>query len=173
HQCAWLMRRTPVLSLGGRRDWFEIGDDLDLQCRIGFLGKVRFVPEVAYVYRLYEGSITHRLTAAKMAFFRKAVQDFARQRRETGTDDLDAGRPPVFDPDGADADILSASDQFAGHLLTYAHRLRQEGRPAEAARTAWWAVRMRAGAPAAWRTLAAASLDWMKSAARRRGGRAA
>ncbi|MEM6739444.1 MAG: glycosyltransferase family 2 protein [Pseudomonadota bacterium] len=153
--CAWLVRRRAVVALGGRRTWFEVACDLDYQFRLATLGKVRFVPREAYVYRLREGSVTHANTRARNAFFTAAARDFARQRALRGSDDLADGHPPAFQPPALSAKRQAASAQLAGHLLGHAHRARLAGEGAEALRAALWALRLDPMRGAAWRTAAA------------------
>lgn len=88
------MRREAVLATGGARAWFEVAEDIDLQVRLAFQGSVWHDTAPVYGYRLHDASITHTRKAAQLAFFDRAVQTLAAQRRDTGTDDLDRGAPP-------------------------------------------------------------------------------
>ncbi len=152
HINAWLIRRETAFAVGGRRNWFEVADDLDLQFRIGGQGKVRFVPKVTYVHRLNSNSVTHTLAQARMDFFDNAAKRFALQRRDGGEDDLQRGEPPAYNVSPDDARRRNASLHIAGHLMSYAHVLRSRGEYGEALRNAGWAVRMDARNPDTWRT---------------------
>ncbi|HKI68414.1 MAG TPA: glycosyltransferase family 2 protein, partial [Verrucomicrobiae bacterium] len=60
HFGAWLTRAKALKQVGGARTWFETGEDLDLQFRLAACGAVWYDPEIAYIYRLHDRSITHR-----------------------------------------------------------------------------------------------------------------
>lgn len=122
HLCAWLIRRAALLRTGGARPFFETAEDIDLQYRLAQEGRIWHEPRVAYLYRLHAGSITHGARFAKTAFFDKAAAEFARQRAETGTDDLAAGKPPIFTPDLAVHTKHPMRKQMAGHLTRQAWR---------------------------------------------------
>ena len=121
--CTWLTRRSALETVGFARDWFEIGSDMDLQTRLAEVGRVWHEPRVCYHYRLHDVSVTHTHSAAFGAFFDDAVKRFARQRRETGTDDLMRGTPP--DPPEKKppaAPDNRARDQIRGHMTSQAWR---------------------------------------------------
>lgn len=152
HINAWLIRRDVAFAVGGRRNWFAVADDLDLQLRIGGQGKVRFVPKVTYVHRLNAKSVTHTLARARMDFYDNAAKTFALQRRDGGQDDLQRGAPPAYNVSQDDVVRRNASLHIAGHLMSYAHVLRTRGELAEAMWNAGWAVRMDTRNPDTWRT---------------------
>ncbi|MEM7682926.1 MAG: glycosyltransferase family A protein [Planctomycetota bacterium] len=120
HLCTFAMRTEHVRCLGGCRAFFEIAEDLDLQCRLAGLGPVRMDPTTAYRYRLLDASITHQTVSARRERFTELAKAFALQRLESGEDDLDRGAPPEV-PSDAEAESSSAPRQsaaeHAAHLL--------------------------------------------------------
>ena len=161
HFCAWLLRRETAMRLGGMRQWFTTGPDLDLQYRAAELGEVLFMPRIAYVYRLHGTSITHRESAARNLFYQEQARRFAVQRRATGTDDLAQGHPPTFMPNSAEVAPMSAHNQFAGHLLGHAHRLRVKGERASALRAILQSIRFAPLRAGAWRSGASILADML------------
>lgn len=133
HFCAWMVRRPVLMEIGGARDFFELGEDVDLQFRLAHAGRVWHEPRVAYCYRLHAGSITHGEKHAKTAFFHNAAIRFSKQRSETGTDDLDEGRAPVYTARDATHVPNPLRQQMVNHLTSQAWRdfhagARQSGR---------------------------------------------
>src|SRR3954464_297408 len=59
HLCTYLARTEAVRKAGGFRPWFVTAEDIDLQLRLGGVGRVWYDPEKAYAYRLHDASITH------------------------------------------------------------------------------------------------------------------
>lgn len=132
HLCTWLMRREAVLASGGARSWFETAEDIDLQVRLAFQGRVWHVPRPVYGYRLHEASITHSRKAAQLAFYDQAVRSFAAERRATGTDALDRDDPPPLSDFQTIAGARNhAKDQIIGHLTSQAWADFRQGRRGE------------------------------------------
>ncbi|MEM6749781.1 MAG: glycosyltransferase family 2 protein [Planctomycetota bacterium] len=104
HLCTYAMRTELVRELGGCRPFFEIAEDLDLQCRLASRGGVRFEPGSAYRYRLLDASITHQTASGRRVWFTDCAKRFALQRLESGQDDLDRGEPP--EPPESPADVV-------------------------------------------------------------------
>ena len=94
--CTWLTRRDNLIEIGGARSWFETSSDLDLQFRLAGTGRVWHEPRVCYHYVLHDLSITHSQATGLREFFEHHARAFAKQRRETGTDPLMQGKPPVY-----------------------------------------------------------------------------
>ncbi|MEO1275103.1 MAG: glycosyltransferase [Pseudomonadota bacterium] len=134
HLGTFLCRLSAVRAIGGFRPWFTTAEDLDFACRLAEVGKITFLPRLAYLYRLSERSITHQQRAAERRFFNDQARRFARQRQAGGEDDLAAGKPPALpapgdgpaDGDGASTGRLSVRTQAAGHAESHAwERLRR------------------------------------------------
>ena len=121
--CTWLTRRSALEEVGFIREWFKTAQEMDLQVRLAEVGRVWHEPKVCYHYRLHDTSVTHTQSADLGAFFTDAVVRFARQRRETGMDDLMRGMPPaVPDVNGVGARPNKARGQIPGHLVGTAWR---------------------------------------------------
>lgn len=132
HLCTWLVRRKAILATGGARPWFETAEDVDLQLRLAFQGRVWHAPGPVYGYRLHDNSITHSRKAAQLEFFDNAARTFAAQRRESGTDALDRGNPPPLPDFGAIAGGQNhALGQIVGHLTSQAWANFRQGRRLE------------------------------------------
>lgn len=123
HLCSWLIRREALLQTRGARAWFETAEDIDLQFRLAFLGKVWHLPEPVYGYRLHSNSITHGRRAAQLAFYDAAARNFAEERAKTGSDALDRDCPPKLPNFSKDSSKMNAANrQMAGHLVSQAWR---------------------------------------------------
>jgi glycosyltransferase involved in cell wall biosynthesis len=137
HFGSWLCRREAWENVGGFREWFVMGEDLDMPFRLVFVGRVWFQPDLAYLYRIREGSITHTQARTLREFYEAQSVRFARQRLATGTDDLDQNRPPPLpEVDTSEGDVVSLlSLQTVGFLESRAWREFHEGRTRTAMQT--------------------------------------
>lgn len=153
HFGSWLVRRAVLERAGGAREWFVTAEDVDLQARLAFYGRVWFDPRPVYQYRLHDASITHRSRHDRLDFYDSAARRFAAQRRERGSDDLEDGCPPQFVPAALTGGVNGASRHASGQLVGSAWRAFDAGDRREAMRWAWRAVSLRPGSVAAWKTL--------------------
>lgn len=154
--CTWLIRTEAWRAVGGARVWFETAEDVDLQARLAFAGRVWHDPGVVYRYRLHDASITHSRGPELLRFFDDEARRFAVQRGERGSDDLEDGCPPerpMFDEAGGDK-VSCPKRQAAGHLIGSAWRAYAAGDRRGAIRFAAAAVRLDPVRIAGWRTLA-------------------
>lgn len=94
HLCTFCIRTGAVKAMHGFREFFETAEDIDFSLRLGEMGAVYFTPTTAYHYRIHGESITHTQVSAKRIFYEETAKTFARQRRTTGQDALQAGTPP-------------------------------------------------------------------------------
>lgn len=92
--CTWLVRRELLCSVGGCREFFAIGEDIDLQLRLGEAGRVWFEPRICCRARLHDSSITHSNRRGVREFYEDAARRFQRQRLQGESDDLQRGEPP-------------------------------------------------------------------------------
>jgi glycosyltransferase involved in cell wall biosynthesis len=157
HMCAYLFRTKVVRQLGGCREWFVTSEDADLQYRLSEITRVWFDPTCAYLYRLHDSSITHAQKSQQREFFRQCAVKFQQQRRDTGLDDLQRGKPPIVPTTGT-ADARSTQQQIQQILLGEAWKHHAAGRRSDAIATGWRAVTRRPGNFAAWRSLAALAI---------------
>lgn len=158
HLCTWLIRREAWLQTGGARSWFVTGSDLDLQCRLAFLGRVWFEPQVVYFYRLHGSSITHSRSKQELRFYDCWREEFARQRAERGTDDLEDGRPPEVPEFGVWLKRNSWRRQAIGHLMGRAWAAHGRGELSEAHKIVLQAICLDPCQVMPWKTLAMLSL---------------
>ena len=135
HLGTWLIRRTALEAVGGCRSFFRMAEDIDLQLRLGAIGRVWFDPHCAYKYRLHEKSITHTSATALRRFYQQSVFRFHDQRLTTGTDDLERGCPPVV-PDFENEHIDEAHHHTQRILIGAAWRHHESGKRGLAVRTA-------------------------------------
>jgi glycosyltransferase involved in cell wall biosynthesis len=137
HFGSWLCRREGWEKVGGFREWFITGEDLDMAFRLALVGRIWFQPEPAYFYRVREGSITRTQATILRKFYEEHSVRFARQRIATGTDDLEKGSPPALPEIGVtsqDGTELLAG-QTVGFLTAQAWREFHRGEIGIALRT--------------------------------------
>ena len=153
HLNAFLMRTAALRQIGGFRPWFRSAGDLDVQFRLATVGRVAYEPRLAYLYRLHDHSVTHSLARATRLFFEQSARQFAQQRRDSGLDDLAAGRPP--EPPTATGPATDSAEHMQGLLLGAAWQAHRAGQRWQALRLGWRACRARPGHLAGWRSLLA------------------
>src|SRR5208282_4394937 len=67
HLCTYAIRSSLVAKVGGFREYFETSEDVDFKLRLEEAGRIAFVPECWYFYRIHASSITHGQTSASRA----------------------------------------------------------------------------------------------------------
>jgi glycosyltransferase involved in cell wall biosynthesis len=85
-------RRQEVLDMGCYRPEYIVSEDNDLWMRLLEKYKIAILNECTYFMRIHGGSATNR-HANKIQHFRNMLQEFSKQRRETGTDPIMRGEP--------------------------------------------------------------------------------
>ena len=85
-----MMRRQPAVDVGGFREPFKVGEDLDLFLRLAEVGKLANLPDVFLHYRLHLDSTTSLMFQGWFTY-RDTILALARERRETGSDRLQRG----------------------------------------------------------------------------------
>ena len=114
-----MMRRLAALRVGGFREPFRMGEDLDLLLRLGESGKLANLGEILYLYRQHIASVCATL-APQWPAYRDLVLELARERRRDGQDRLQRGAA-VAVPRAAAADTRQASwrtyHSWAGYAL--------------------------------------------------------
>lgn len=111
-----MMRRACYQQVGGYRPVFYYAQDSDLWLRLGTVGRLAYVPEVLYRYRVCESSISGNRQAEKAAYARLIDQCYAARRE--GRDDSDviaAFRPPPHR--GRAPNSAAATLYFIGRCL--------------------------------------------------------
>lgn len=96
HLGTFLTRYSVLAEIGGARDFFISSQDLDLQFRIAHAGRVMLFPQVTYVYRLREASISHSSDDERRKYYKAKACEYAAQRKAYGFDDIDQGKAKPF-----------------------------------------------------------------------------
>lgn len=92
-----MMRRDVALRVGGFREPFRIGEDLDLLFRLSEVGKMANLTAVIYSYRQHAFSTFVGLSAQWLNY-RAAILALAKERREVGSDRLQRGEAVSIEP---------------------------------------------------------------------------
>lgn len=114
-----MMRRDVALSVGGFREPFKIGEDLDLFLRLSEVGKMANLPSVIYSYRQHASSTFAGLSAMWLSY-RHEILALARERKEFGVDRLQRGEAVTIDPTTPFSTATLVADayaEWAGHAL--------------------------------------------------------
>lgn len=157
HWNTWMFRTDVVRKLGGCRPYFRLGDDIDLMLRHAPDHRVWYEPRMWYRYRLHEGTMTHVMPNNQRLFLEAKCREFARQRKETGADDLMRGIAEPEPEAGASKPYL-AVDQVQGVLLGRAWGEHKSGRKGRAIATGFRACMQRPTNLGAWKSLVALGL---------------
>lgn len=116
-----LMQTSVARDLGGYRQEFITGEDVDLWLRWIQRHKAAVLGECLSLHRLSKNSATKK-HGWKNEYFRNLAFRYYEQRLEKGRDDLQAGHPPVV-PDNAAAGTpdrpAGKGRNFRGDLLLY------------------------------------------------------
>ncbi|MEM7577074.1 MAG: glycosyltransferase family 2 protein [Planctomycetota bacterium] len=156
HFGTFLVRRTVVEALGGARDYFAGTEDVDLQLRIGTIGRVWFEPDTAYIYRLHHASSTHTQASPVREFLTEQARKFARQRAEGKPDDLARGvaeAPPTDDATTPGGKPMDVGEQIQGMLIGRSWKAVAAGQRSESFRLGWAAIKARPIHPAGYTNL--------------------
>jgi GT2 family glycosyltransferase len=154
HLCTFLIRMEHLRRLEGFRPYFVGTEDADFQLRLGEVCRVWWEPRPAYVYRLHGESITHTQPSTERKFLERMAQEFQKQRRETGLDDLQRGTPPPV-PANLKADARQTNKQIQSILIGEAWRAHGAGRRMRAISTGLRACMAAPVELGAWKSLAA------------------
>lgn len=162
HLNTFLMRRSSLLEIGGAREWFISSEDLDLQSRLAFSGKVMMIDDVTYVYRLMNTSISHSAPNRQRVFFRSHAAKFARQRLEHGHDELDLDPDlPVDSSTVSGSAPMNARKRAASYALGEAWWLFDSGKFGPALKQAVRPILLHPLAVAHWKTIPAMGVKWL------------
>jgi glycosyltransferase involved in cell wall biosynthesis len=85
-----MMRREVALRVGGFREPFRIGEDLDFLLRLSENGKMANLPDALYLYRLHISSVCATL-GPQWPTYRDRILELARERQRYGKDRLQTG----------------------------------------------------------------------------------
>lgn len=152
HFCTFAVRAEVLHATGGMRSFFQTGEDIDLQLRIGEACRVWYAPEIAYFYRLHDTSITHQRHERENQFFENLAREFQRQRESKGADDLSLGKAPPL-PDFGSGDPGRARGHLQGMHIGATWAAAADGDPRKGLNHAWLAAWASPGSLAGWRNL--------------------
>ncbi|MEM9881654.1 MAG: glycosyltransferase family A protein [Planctomycetota bacterium] len=152
HFGTFMTRADALARVGGARPYFEVAEDIDLQLRLATAGRVWYEPRDVYAYRLHDASSTHTQARPEIDFLTETARRFARQRAESGTDDLERGDPPAVPRGGGPASDAGRHTQ--GILLGEAWRAHQGGDRVAALRLGLRSAARSPLRPAAWKGVA-------------------
>jgi glycosyltransferase involved in cell wall biosynthesis len=113
--CTFAVRRRYLERIGGKREYFESAEDIDLQIRLAEVCRVWFEPRSFYSYRLHDKSITHRQASARRTFYEQYARELRKQRTLGNADDLERGQ--AREPPGTDSPPDRSAKQIQGMLL--------------------------------------------------------
>ena len=150
--CSFAVRREHLVAVGGMRDYFETGCDIDLQLRLAERCRVWYAPTETYRYRLHDQSITHTIGKVRREFFDRYARELRRQRAEGRRDDLDLGVPSAAPPPG---DASGSREQIQGMLLGSAWRAHRRGDRIDALKTGLRALIVRPASLEVWKSVMA------------------
>lgn len=152
--CSYAIRAKVLRASGGFREYFETAEDIDMQLRLEEHGRIGYLPDVFYFYRIHASSITHVQNTARREFYERMAYQFHTQRKAAGADELMKGHPPI-----PPADLRhvgnAAAVQIQELLLGTAWREHGTGDRIKAMGIGWRAVRANMTNLAAWKSLAA------------------
>jgi GT2 family glycosyltransferase len=154
---ATMMRREPVLRVGGFREPFKIGEDLDLFCRLYEIGKLENLPDVVLHYRQHPNSASYQL-GRHWAIYRDAILALAQERRTQGQDALQRGEVLSLALPAQRPPALPLLDVY----VQWARRALQAGFATTARKYAFRALRLEPAVLATWKLSARVLLQpWL------------
>lgn len=127
HFCTFAIQAHIIRKSKGGRIGLNGASDIDLQLRIGELCRVWYLPEISYLYRIHETSLTHTQHTVEREFYDELVIKLQKQRRAEGIDDLDRGLPLSKPPQINDRSIHKATEHISDLLLGSAWREHRAG----------------------------------------------
>ncbi|MGF1511649.1 MAG: glycosyltransferase [Myxococcota bacterium] len=152
HIGTFVIRADAVRAIGGTREWFKFLDDQDFQFRLAEHCRIMYLPILSLSYRLHNATITHSMGSETRKFYDRTANEFRRQRRETGEDDLMRGQPPQ--PPVVDREKpFDPRVQLSGHLVSCAWREHAKGRRRTALEFGLRALRQSPLEPALWKNM--------------------
>jgi len=154
--CTFAIRAEAMVRVGGYREYFELASDIDFQLRLCEVGRIGFVPELFYFWRLHESSMTHRQSVLG-DFFERTAHDFQKQRQTSGLDDLQREHPPIK-PRAVPTRKNSARAHIQGTLLGRAWREHDAGQKGKALATGLRALTVNPSDIRVWKSVLALAL---------------
>ncbi len=160
HFCCFMVRRDILRQLKGCRPFFQTGEDIDLQLRLGEVCKVWYQSKRRYLYRLHSDSVTHQLGGMLTGHYDWLARHLQAQRLNGVPDDLERNVPPPA-PRSTLPQQSPLGKQIQGILLGTAWQQHSRGRKLQSILTGVRAGVSRPVDLAIWRSVAA--LVWKRS----------
>lgn len=151
--CTFAIRRELLEAIGGRREFFQSGSDIDMQLRLAEVCRVWYQPVLRYHWRLHGRSLTHSQPSARLAFFDLYAREMRAQRVARGMDDLQLGTP--HEPPPRRSPVNPAGRHVQGMLLGKAWRSHASGAKLHALAIGLRAIAHAPTNASAWRSVAA------------------
>lgn len=127
---SFLITKELLARVGSFRSYFITAEDIDMQLRLAEKGKIGYIPENMYFYRIHNSSITHVQSSNKRMFYEKAAREFLKQRLECGQDLLQRGVAPTAPQ--AESKGTDSVDQIIGYMISESWRLHKNKFKADA-----------------------------------------
>ncbi len=153
HLCSFAIRRPHLDAIGGKREYFESAEDIDLQLRLAESCRVWYEPVSWYRYRLHDESLTHTQASTRRAFFEQYARHLRDQRARGEPDDLQRGCPLL--PPCKDTPPDRSGPQVQGMLLADAWRKHARGEKLTAIASGFRALALAPLDAGVWRSVAA------------------
>lgn len=153
HLCTFAARRVHLEAIGGKREYFDSGEDIDLQMRLAEVCRVWYEPVSRYLYRIHDASLTHRQASNRRVFFEEYARKMRAQRAGGQPDDLQCDRPLA--PPAHESPPERTAQQAQGMLLGDAWRKHARGEKLSALAAGARALRLAPFDGGVWRSLAA------------------
>jgi len=155
--CTYALRSSLAKKTGEFREFFQSSYDIDFQLRLCELGRIAYIPENWYLYRIHASSIIHTQPNLLREFFERTAFELQRQRQTSGLDDLQRGYQ-LAKPDFGGSEALSAGDHIQGQLLGRAWREHRAGNKLSAMRIGIRAMATNPANVQVWKSIVALAL---------------
>jgi len=155
HFCTYAIRAEFMKALGGARPALNGSSELDILLRLSEITQIWYLPEVEYLYRLHDQSLTHNQRNVERLFFDDLIVKLQKQRQTRGEDDLQLGLPLPTPPTTDDESVLEVSEHIQGQLLGRAWQEHMAGHKLQALATGARSVATDLKNWEAWRSLVA------------------
>lgn len=119
HLCTFLIKTDVLKSIGGCRTFFKTAEDIDLQLRLAEKGRIYFMNQCFYKYRLHGLSITHSRPKSENVFYNQFARECYQQRIQFGSDPLQRKENVTIDA-GSSTVTYSAESHLITHIISEA-----------------------------------------------------
>jgi glycosyltransferase involved in cell wall biosynthesis len=153
HLCTFAVRRPHLVAIGGKREFFETAEDIDLMLRLCEVCRIWYEPVDRYHYRLHGASITHTQPSTRRRFFEQYARELRAQRAQSAQDDLQRGVPRAAPASDSTRD--GHRRHIQGMLLGEAWRMHDQGAKLDALRLGLRAIAQAPTSAGVWSSVAA------------------